>query len=137
MYGRPWLVCGNITDANRCGNRVSLPPRVSSRRATLLGACIALLATRAGFAREVGRIYRLGFVVQPPKQKLAAMFDELRRQGFSEGDKLFIEPHGFSVPVERIEEIAGDIVKARPDVIYGGGSAAGRALKRATAMIPL
>ena len=103
----------------------------------MLGAPIALLATRAGFAREVGRIYRLGFVVQPPKQKLVAMFDELGLQGFSEGDKLVIEPHGFSVPVERIEEVAGEIVKARPDVIYGGGSAAGRALKRATAMIPL
>jgi len=116
---------------------VSPLPRVTSRRAILLGASIALAATRAGLAQEVSRIYRLGFVVQPAKQKLGAIFDELRKQGFSEGGKLSVMPHGFSVPVERIDEVAGEIVKAHPDVIYGGGSAVGRALKRATATIPL
>jgi len=116
---------------------VSLLPRAISRRSILFGAFVALVATRPGLAQEAGRTYHLGFVVQPPKQKLGAMFDELRMQGFSEGDKLSVEPQGFSVPVERIEEIAGEIVKARPDVIYGGGSAVGRALKRATATIPL
>jgi putative ABC transport system substrate-binding protein len=103
----------------------------------LFGASVALMATRPGSAQEAGRTYRLGFVVQPAKPKLGAMFEELRKQGFAEGGKLSVEPHGFSVPVERIEEIADEIVKARPDVIYGGGSAVGRALKRATATIPL
>jgi hypothetical protein len=36
---------------------------------------------RAWSAGEGGRIYRLGFVVQPLKQKLGAIFDELRKQG--------------------------------------------------------
>ena len=73
-------------------------PRVTSRRAILLGASIALVATRAGLAQEVSRIYRLGFVVQPAKQKLGAIFDELRKQGFSEGGKLSWAPGKHGVP---------------------------------------
>ena len=110
---------------------------VSSRRVLLLGACLALLGKRTALAQEAGRRYRLAFVGQATKEKLAALFDELLLNGFVDGDNLSVDPYGFGVPVERLDEIAANIINGQPDVIYVGGAAAGQAVKRATAKIPL
>lgn len=108
-----------------------------SRRAILVGASIALLARRTGLAQEAGRVYRLGFLVQPPRQNFSVMFDELRLRGFSEGDNLWVEPNGFGVPVDQLDDVAVEVVTSQPQVIYAGGAAAGRAAHRATTTIPL
>jgi hypothetical protein len=39
-----------------------------SRRAIMLGSAIVVVAAPAVSAQEAGRVYRLGFVVQPPKE---------------------------------------------------------------------
>jgi putative ABC transport system substrate-binding protein len=110
---------------------------LASRRKMLLGVTFALLAQHPSLAQEARRVYRLGFVVQAIKPSLAAMFDELRLYGFSEGENLSPYENGFGVPVERLDEIAREVVNARPDVIYVGGAAAGRAVQQMTATIPL
>ena len=48
-------------------------------------------------AQEPGRVYRLAFVVPSPRQGPAtiAFFDELRRNGFIEGQNLAVVPNGF------------------------------------------
>lgn len=119
------------------GHLMSVLACLASRRAILLGGAITLLAQPAGWAQEVGRVHRLGFLVQPPRQNFSAIFDELRLHGFAEGRNLSVEPNGFGVSVERLDEVAGEIVRAQPDAIYVGGAAAGRAAKQATATIPL
>ena len=104
---------------------------------------LVVTAAAAGFfprlarAQQPGRIYRLGFVVQPPKRLLAAIFDELRRHGFVEGGNLLVDPRGFATPVDRLDRVAAEIVRARPDAIYAGGDAAGRAVQKATKTIPV
>jgi hypothetical protein len=55
-----------------------------SRRSVMLASAIVVVAAAAS-AQEAGRVYRLGFVVQPPKSNFGAMFDELRKRGFIEG----------------------------------------------------
>ena len=108
-----------------------------SRRAILIGASIALLARRTGLAQEAARVYRLGFLVQPPKQNFNVMFDELRLRGFSEGDNLLVQPNGFGVPVDQLDDVVVELVASQPHVIYAGGAAAGRAAHRATTTIPV
>jgi ABC-type uncharacterized transport system substrate-binding protein len=100
-------------------------------------AAALLLHSGIAAAQEPGRVYRLGFVVQPPKRFFAPMIDELRRNGFVEGKNLIIDPRGFATPPDRLDAVAAEIVAGRPDAIYSGGDAAGQALQRATKTIPL
>ncbi|MEI4884355.1 hypothetical protein, partial [Klebsiella pneumoniae] len=79
----------------------------------------------------------LGFVIQPPKSNFGALFDELRKHGFIEGQNLSVDPHGFSLAADRLDDAAVEAAKAGPDVIYVGGTAAGRAVQRATRTIPV
>ena len=56
---------------------------------TLLGGAAAAWPVAAR-AQEAGRTYRLGFLVPTPRQSPAvlALFDELRLNGFIEGQNL-------------------------------------------------
>src|SRR5262245_44246049 len=99
---------------------------------TLLGSAVWPLAARG---QVPGRIYRLGCLFTSPRDAphYLALFDELRRLGFIEGQNLVIDAAGFSLLPERMEGHAADLVKAGVDVILAGGDAAVRAAQRATA----
>jgi putative ABC transport system substrate-binding protein len=104
---------------------------------TLLGgAAIWPLIARA---QQSGRIYHLGCLIASPRDAPhhVALFDELGRLGFLEGKNLVIDPAGFGLSPQRMEIHAADLVKARVDVILGGGDAAVRAAQQATATIPI
>src|SRR5262245_45535059 len=84
------------------------------------GAAAALpLAARA---QEPGRTYRLGFLIPSPRNTpyAEAQFDELRLNGFIEGQNLVVIPGGFDVPGDALAERAAVLVKAEPDVIIAG-----------------
>src|SRR5262245_43067878 len=106
---------------------------------------IALLASAAAAwplaarGQEPGRIYRLGCLLTSPRDAphYLALFDELRRLGFIEGQNLVIDAAGFSLLPERMEGHAADLVKAGVDVILAGGDAAVRAAQHATASVPI
>jgi len=105
---------------------------------TLLGGAVAVwpLAARG---QEPGRIYRLGCLFASPRDAphYVALFDELRRLGFTEGQNLIIDAVGFGLSPERMEKHAADLVKARVDIILAGGDPAVRAAQGATASIPI
>jgi putative ABC transport system substrate-binding protein len=104
---------------------------------TLLGSAAAWpLAARA---QELGRTYRLGGLTPSPRgaPHYAALFDELRRRGFIEGQNLTITWRGYGLPTEQFPDIAVKLVKARPDVIFCAGDVAIRAVQQATATIPI
>src|SRR5262249_57702163 len=105
---------------------------------TLLGGAAAAWPVVAR-GQEAGRIYRLGCLFTSPRDAphYLALFDELRRLGFIEGQNLVIDAAGFSLLPERMEGHAADLVKAGVDVILAGGDAAVRAAQRATASIPI
>jgi putative tryptophan/tyrosine transport system substrate-binding protein len=108
-----------------------------SRRALLLGGAATAMIAPPSWAQQPGRIYRLGVVVQPPRRRFEALFDELRQHGFVEGGNLSVDPRGFGLAVDELEAAAVDVAKAGPDAIYAGGAAAGRAAQRATTTIPI
>jgi putative ABC transport system substrate-binding protein len=106
------------------------------KRREILGA-VALLLPRSARAQEPRRSYRLGVLVQPPRAQFEALFDELGRHGFVEGNNLIVDPRGFAIPAEALETTAVVLVRSQPDAIYCGGDEAGRALQRATRTIPI
>ena len=66
-----------------------------------------------------------------------AFLDELRLNGFIEGQNLAIIPGGFDAQVDLLAERAEAMVKATPDAIVGGPEPQLRALQSATRTIPL
>ncbi len=104
---------------------------------TLLGGAVVCAAK--AHAQEPGRIYRLGCLFASPRDAphYLALFDELGRLGFIDGQNLVIDPAGFGLSPQRMEAHAADLAKARVDVILVGGDAAVRAAQLATADIPI
>jgi putative tryptophan/tyrosine transport system substrate-binding protein len=103
----------------------------------LMGASVAW--PFAAMAQQAGRTYRVGGLSVGPRNApvTAAMFDELRRFGFIEGQNLTIQWRQYTLHIDLISEFAADLVKAKVDVIYAVGDAAIRAAQRATTTIPI
>jgi putative ABC transport system substrate-binding protein len=104
---------------------------------------IALLggAAMAGPTRLMGqptnRIYRVAVLTPLPASVMTWFFDQLRQQGFVEGENLVIDRRGFDARYEQYLALVGDMVKAGPDAILCGGPAAIRAAQAATTAIPI
>jgi putative tryptophan/tyrosine transport system substrate-binding protein len=90
-------------------------------------------------AQEAGRTYRLGGVSGSPRNApfAVAMFDELRRLGFIEGQNLTIDWRSYGVRADLMPEFVAELVKAHVDVIYAAGVTATRAAQQATKTIPI
>jgi putative ABC transport system substrate-binding protein len=86
-------------------------------------------------AQEAGRHYRLGILGL--QEGPAAMLDSLRRSGFVEGRNLTVDSRAYERQVGRTLELASELVRANPDVLFGVGEEAIQALLRATATIPI
>jgi len=91
----------------------------------------------AGGTQVAGRPYRLGFVVQQPRARYAVLLEELGRLGFIDEGNLSVDPRGFGLSVEQLDEVALEVARAQPDAIFAGGDAAARAAQRSTATIPI
>ena len=89
----------------------------------LMGASVAL--PFAAMAQDPGRTYRVGGLSVGPRNSPApaAMFDELRRFGFIEGQNLTIHWRQYTLHIDMISELAADLVKSKVDVIYAVGDA--------------
>jgi putative tryptophan/tyrosine transport system substrate-binding protein len=106
---------------------------------TLLGGATATMtAVLNAWAQPVGRMYRLGMLVQLPRNAAhwIAFFDELRKQGFLEGVNLSVVD-AFSTPLESVDTASTIMVNARPDAIITAGGAFTRVLQRASETIPI
>jgi putative ABC transport system substrate-binding protein len=107
---------------------------------TLLGGtATTLLQTPVASAQEPGRTYRIGGLSYFPRtgRDWAALFEELRRAGFREGQNLAIIERGWQSAPEQFPEVAAELVKAKVDVITCTGDPAIRAAQQATATIPI
>jgi putative ABC transport system substrate-binding protein len=105
---------------------------------TLLGGATAARPL-AAMAQEAGRTYRVGALSAGPRGSpgVVAMFDELRRSGFVEGQNLTIDWRQYSLHIDLISEFAVDLVKSKVDVICAIGDDGIRAAQRATTTIPI
>jgi putative ABC transport system substrate-binding protein len=61
----------------------------------------------------------------------------LRRSGFIEGQNLIVDWRAFERQPDRAPELAAELVKAKPDVLYATGEIGIKTLLRATTTIPI
>jgi putative tryptophan/tyrosine transport system substrate-binding protein len=104
----------------------------------LLGAA-AVGGPFATRAQEAGRTYSVGGVTASPRNApiIVAMFDELRRVGFIEGQNLTIDWRTYGANADLIPELTAALVKAHVDVICAAGDPAIRMAQGATKTIPI
>src|SRR5262249_36263054 len=105
--------------------------------ATLGGAVAAWpLAARA---QQADRTYRVAFVSANPREasQHVALLDELRRDGFVEGQNLIVDQRGFSTDYDKFPAVAAAIVKSPVDAIICSGEIALRAAQQATQAVPI
>jgi putative tryptophan/tyrosine transport system substrate-binding protein len=110
------------------------------RRQFIGGVASAAVAWPAAiYAQEAGRKYRLAFLVPAPRQSsaIAAFFDELRANGFDEGQNLIVSFPGFNIANEQISEGVRAAIASNPDAIVAGPELYAGALQAATKTIPL
>src|SRR5260370_32681234 len=110
-----------------------------TRRRILLQAGALLLAPLAASAQEAKRSYRIGIMTPAPRQSpnYVALFDELRKYGFAEGENLLVVGRGFASRSEQFPEFALELAAAGVDAILCGGDDAIRAARQATKTIPI
>jgi putative tryptophan/tyrosine transport system substrate-binding protein len=97
------------------------------------GAAAWPLAARA----QPERTRRIGMLAPLPATVFAPFFSELRQLGFIEGQTLAVDRRGFDARYDQLSTIAGEIMKAGPEVLLCGGDAAIRAAQTATSNIPI
>ena len=90
-------------------------------------------------AQEKGQTFRLGSLHHSPRDAPhhVAFYEELRRQGFVEGQNLVVDTQGYGLRVDQLAEHATRIIKAKVDVIICAGDPAVRAAQQATKTIPI
>ncbi|TSA18017.1 MAG: ABC transporter substrate-binding protein [Betaproteobacteria bacterium] len=111
------------------------------RRQFLLATGALLAAPFAANAQTSGKIYRIGYIQTAAPSEAAHVtkaFEEgLRELGYVEGKNIVIERRFAGGKVERLPELAAELVRLKPDVIVTGSNPVIAAVREATATIPL
>src|SRR5215831_3154014 len=105
---------------------------------TLLGGS-SLLSPFAASAQRLGRTYHLAFVSANPREapQHVALLDELRRDGFVEGQNLIVDQRGFSIDYGKFPEVTVALIKSPVDVIVCSGEVALKAAQQVTRTIAI
>ena len=101
--------------------------------AAIGGAAVLPFAARA---QETGRVYRLGVLIPATRASIEPFFDEMRLNGFAEGQNLTVTG-SYSVRSEQIPDAVTALMKTGPEVILCGPETYLRALQTATHAVPL
>jgi putative tryptophan/tyrosine transport system substrate-binding protein len=94
----------------------------------------------AAAAQQPGRTYRCGIVAPFPCEGapiIIALSDEMLRHGFINGQNLTTDCYTFGPNLVLSSEYAGELVKAKVDVIIAYGDVATLAAQQATKTIPI
>ena len=93
------------------------------------------------WAQQPTRLPRIGWLgtgsPTSANRLLAAFREGLKALNYIEGENISIENRWAEGKIERLPELAQDLVHQRVDVILAGGSLAAEAAKRATQLFPL
>ena len=97
-------------------------------------------------ARAAGKVYRVALVhpaapvaemSETGNLRFRAFFGELRRLGYVEGRNLIVERYSGEGRTEHYGELAHDVVRLKPDLIFAIGNVLTTHFKSATATIPI
>ena len=112
-------------------------------RRTFAGAFVGALviARSVAFAQPAAKVYRVGFFLGATGESVASLFDALkeglRDLGYVEGRNVVFERRYADGHMDRLPEIAAELVRLRVDVIVTGSSIHVAAARQATNTIPI
>jgi len=110
------------------------------RLVTALGAC-ALTAPFASFAQQQGKVWRIGFLsaegASTDMVRAEGLRAGLRERGYVEGVHYLMVFRWGEGNYERLEDLAGELVRLPVDVLVTVGTKAVASAKRATTTIPI
>ena len=113
------------------------------RRAFISGISLGFLAPLAAEAQQPPTQARVGFFYFGSRQspvaagRYAAFLEGMRELGYVDGKNLVIEPRFGDSKVERLPELAAELVRSKVDVIVAAGSPTYRVLQRVTPTLPV
>ena len=111
------------------------------RRAFVAGTLSLFAAPLAAEAQQAGKPARVGILMLTTRATGTAAVDHfrsgLRELGYVEGQSVLLEYRAAEGKVERLPELARELVAARVDVIYTPTAPAALAAKQATSTIPV
>jgi len=124
------------------GNRRQRAGKPMNRKIILCLLTTTLLSTAPSlWAQQSKKVPRIGYlsVLSPSSDsaRIEAFRQGLRELGYVEGQSLAIEPRYTEGKLDRLPDLAGELVRLNVDVIVAGGSTAIRATKNATKLIPI
>ncbi len=103
-----------------------------------------LTAPFPSFAQQQGKVWRIGFLAQgtrpaslPDAYAYGAFLRAMRELDYVEGRNLVIEWRFADNKLERLPDLAAELVQLKADVIVTSGMTAPLALQKATATIPI
>ena len=106
--------------------------------ATVVGVILVPLAAEA---QQAGKVRRIGYLSAPTRASvenaLQAFLRTLRELGWVEGQNLIIEYRWAEGKVERLPDLAAELVRRKVDVIVAPAGSAALAAKNATSSIPI
>jgi len=109
--------------------------------ALLLGLLVLGATPLAAQAQQAGKVYRMGYLSTPTRESvengLQAFLRKLRELGWVEGQNLIIEYRWADGNVERLPDLAAELVRRKVDVIVAPAGSAALAAKNATSAIPI
>jgi putative ABC transport system substrate-binding protein len=101
-------------------------------------ACSLLAAPLAAAAQETKKVPRIGFLVFTSSETRYRGFQQgLRELGYVEGQNIAIEFRSADGSLERLSDLAAELVRLQVDVIVAGSTVGAEASKRATRTIPI
>jgi putative ABC transport system substrate-binding protein len=112
------------------------------RDAFVLTLCAVLVALCSSVeAQQPKSLPRIGYlsVLSPSSDaaRVEAFLRGLRALGYVDGQRMVIEARYAEGKLGRLPDLAGELARAKVDVIVVGGSTAIRAMKNATKVIPI
>src|SRR5262245_61014564 len=102
---------------------------------------ILLVIAPSAMAQQPGKVFRIGFLDTSTASGMAVLIDafrqELSKLGWTEGKNIAFEYRFMEGKLERLPELAADLVRLKVDLIVVRGTPATLAAKSATTTIPI
>jgi len=122
------------------GLQPSIGDSIMDRR-RFVGACAGSLVVARSIAQPAAKVYRIGFFLGASGPSVASLFgalsDGLRDLGYVEGRNIVFERRYADGHMDRLPEIAAELVRLQVDVIVTGSSIHVAAARQATKTIPI
>jgi ABC-type uncharacterized transport system substrate-binding protein len=100
-----------------------------------------IVVARSAIAQPSAKVYRVGFLLGATAESVASLFGALeqglRELGYVDGRNVVFERRYADGKMERLPELAAELVRLRVDVIVTGSNVHVEAVRRATATIPI